>query len=65
MTYSTTAPPSWSTRLRKAPESLGMETPEDPTPEVLEDLTTAEKALQTPIHLPPKALFQAGPAVHV
>ena len=50
---------------RKAPESLGMETPETLPPELLEDLTTAEKALQTPIHLPPKARFQAGPAVHV
>ena len=32
---------------------------------LLDDMTTAEVALQTPAHLPPKALFASGKAVHV
>ena len=42
---------------RKAPESLGMETPKSLPFELLEDLATVEQALQVPIHLPPKVQF--------
>ena len=33
--------------------------------ELLDDMTTAEAALQMPAHLPPKARFVSGKAVHV
>ena len=33
--------------------------------ELLGDMTTAEAALQTLAHLPPKARFASGKAVHV
>ena len=33
--------------------------------ELLDDMATAEAALQTPVHLPPKARFALGKAVHV
>ena len=33
--------------------------------ELLDDMTTAEAALQMPAHLPPKACFASGKAVHV
>ena len=33
--------------------------------ELLNDMTTAETALQTLVHLPPKARFTSGKAVHV
>ena len=33
--------------------------------ELLDDMTTAEAALQTPAHLPPKVRFASGKAVHV
>ena len=33
--------------------------------ELLDDMTTAEAALQTPAHLLPKARFALGTAVHV
>ena len=32
---------------------------------LLDDMTTAEAALQMPVHLPPKAHFASGKAVHV
>jgi len=49
---------------RAAPLEIGMEDPvrEDPS---LEDMKTAEKALQKPIHLPPKARFSPGPHIHI
>ena len=33
--------------------------------ELLADMTTAEATLRQPVHLPPKARFTAGKAVHV
>ena len=33
--------------------------------ELLDDMTTAEAALQMPAHLPPKARFASGKAVHM
>ena len=48
------------------PEELGMETAApDGLAEELMEMTTAEKALRRPIHLPPKARFCKGPAIHI
>ena len=48
-----------------APPEMGMENEalEDPTE--IEDMKTAEGALQKPIHLPIRARFQKGPPIHV
>ena len=50
---------------RRTPKELGLDDPPHLPTEDVEAMTTAERALQTPIHIPPKARFQAGPAVHV
>lgn len=48
-----------------APPEFGMEDEarEDPAP--VDDMKTAEEALQKPIHLPAKARFSPGPHIHV
>ena len=51
-----------------APSELGMEHKESELPPdaaLLEDMTRAEQALHRPVHLPPKARFTKGPAIHV
>jgi hypothetical protein len=48
-----------------APEELGMDTAAPEAPEDLDEMKTAEQALQKPIHLPAKARFTPGPAIHV
>jgi hypothetical protein len=48
-----------------APEELGMEAEAPEAPEDLDEMKTAEHALQKPIHLPAKARFTPGPAIHV
>ena len=38
---------------------------EEITPDLVEDMTLAERALRTPISIPWKSRFVKGPAVHV
>ncbi len=49
---------------RRASSELGMEA-EAREDLDLEDMKTAEGALQKPIHLPPRARFSPGPHIHV
>ena len=48
---------------KAAPSELGMDM--EMAMDLLEDMTTAEAALRKPLHLPAKARFAKGPAVHV
>ena len=45
---------------RRTPKELGLDDPPHLPTEDVEAMTTAERALQTPIHIPPKARFSGG-----
>ena len=54
-----------------APAEIGMyedgppPEPASPPKALLQDMATAEKALRQQLHMPPKARFTSGPALHV
>ena len=49
-----------------APPELGFdEDLPEPTNDLAEEMKMTDRALKRPIHLPPKARFVDGPAIHV